>query len=54
MAAGLALLPLVFIIQQVRQVGWSDARRLLWRPRVGELLANTVQLTVAVTVALRA
>jgi iron(III) transport system permease protein len=34
----------------VQQVGWSEAKRLLWRPRVGELLVNTVQLTVAVTV----
>ena len=49
-AAGLALLPLAFIIQQVGQVGWSDARRLLWRPRVGELLTNTLQLTITVTV----
>ena len=50
-AAGLALLPLVFILQQVSDVGWSEARRLLWRPRVGELLVNSVQLTVAVTAA---
>jgi iron(III) transport system permease protein len=49
-AAGLALLPLAFIIQQVGQVGRSDARRLLWRPRVGELLTNTLQLTITVTV----
>jgi iron(III) transport system permease protein len=50
-AAGLALLPLVFILQQVSDVGWSEARRLLWRQRVGELLVNSVQLTVAVTAA---
>lgn len=49
-AAGLALIPLVFILIQVREIGWSEAQRLLWRPRVGELLVNTVQLTVAVTV----
>lgn len=45
-----AVLPLVFILIQVRGVGWSEAQRLLWRPRVGELLVNTVQLTVLVTV----
>ena len=50
-AAGLALLPLAFIVQQVQDVGWSEARRLLWRPRVGELLVNSVQLTLAVTAA---
>jgi iron(III) transport system permease protein len=51
LAAGLALLPLAFIAIQVRDVGWSEARRLLWRPRVGELLVNTIELTVTVTVA---
>jgi iron(III) transport system permease protein len=50
LAAGLALLPLAFILQQVQQVGWSEARRLLFRPRVGDLLVNTLQLTVTVTV----
>ena len=50
-AAGLALLPLAFIVQQVQDVGWAEARRLLWRPRVGELLVNSVQLTLAVTAA---
>ena len=51
MSAAFAVLPLVFIVIQVRSVGWSEARRLLWRPRVGELLVNTVQLTVTVTLA---
>ena len=50
-AAGLALLPLAFILQQVRDIGWSEARRLLFRDRVGELLVNSVQLTLAVTAA---
>ena len=49
-AAGLALLPLAFILQQVQQVGWSEARRLLLRPRVGDLLVDTVRLTVTVTI----
>ena len=33
----------------MQDIGWSEARRLLWRDRVGELLVNSVQLTVAVT-----
>lgn len=49
-AAGLAVLPLVFIVLQVRDIGWSEVRRLLFRDRVGELLVNTVQLTVSVTI----
>ena len=49
--AVLASLPLVFLLVQVVDVPLGELRRLLLRPRVGELLANTVQLVVVVTVA---
>lgn len=43
-------MPLAFLLVQVRDVGWGRAWSLLWRARVGELLVNTLKLTVAVTV----
>lgn len=49
--AVLASLPLVFLLVQVVDVPLSDLRRLLLRPRVGELLTNTVQLVIVVTAA---
>ncbi|MGH3319450.1 MAG: ABC transporter permease [Streptosporangiaceae bacterium] len=45
----LALLPLFFVIAQAVAVGWSEAVRLLVRPHVGELLANTVKLVAVAT-----
>ena len=50
MAAAFALLPLVFILIQVRDTSVAEARRLLFRPLVGELLINTVLLAAIVTV----
>ena len=46
-----ALLPLGFIAEVAVRSGWSTMASLLWRPRVGELLLNTVTL-VAITVPL--
>ena len=46
-----ALLPLGFIAEVAVRSGWSTMASLLWRPRVGELLLNTVML-VAITVPL--
>ena len=43
----LASVPLVFVIVESIAVGWDEAYRLLVRPRVGELLSNTVRLVVA-------
>ncbi|ESW63856.1 MULTISPECIES: iron ABC transporter permease [unclassified Mesorhizobium] len=45
----LSLLPLAFIIWIGVQIGWDTASALVFRPRVGELLVNTV-LLVALTV----
>lgn len=45
----LALLPLGFVIWMAVQAGWDTVYTLVFRPRVGELLVNTV-LLVAVTV----
>lgn len=41
-----ALLPLGFVVWMSIQTGWSDAYALIVRPRVGELLVNTVCLVV--------
>ncbi|MGH7211998.1 MAG: ABC transporter permease, partial [Acetobacteraceae bacterium] len=50
MGALLVLVPLVYTVLQAAQVGWTDAKALLFRPLVGELLANTVTIVVASTV----
>jgi iron(III) transport system permease protein len=47
----LALLPLGFVAWVAVQTGWDTVVALVWRPRVGELLLNTVLLT-ALTVPL--
>src|SRR4051812_29833336 len=55
--AALALLPVGFIGWVAIETGWSAAIALIWRPRVGELLVNTLLLELctvppAVTLAL--
>ena len=42
-----ALIPIFFVIGYTIEIGWHDAYALLVRPRVGELLWNTVRLVVA-------
>lgn len=42
----LALLPLGFVIWSAVQTGWSEGWALIVRPRVGELLVNTLLLEV--------
>ncbi|ANI60407.1 iron ABC transporter permease [Pseudomonas sp. GR 6-02] len=42
----LALLPIAFVIGVSVQTGWATLVTLVWRPRVGELLINTVLLVV--------
>jgi iron(III) transport system permease protein len=44
LVAVLALLPLGYIAAFTADVGWSGVRELVFRPRVGELLWNTVRL----------
>jgi iron(III) transport system permease protein len=41
-----ALVPLVYVVAYAVSIGWEEAWRLLVRPRVGELLANTGRLVV--------
>ncbi|MET3962689.1 iron(III) transport system permease protein [Marmoricola sp. OAE513] len=51
----LALIPLGYVVYAVLAMGPADLHALLWRPRVGELLRNTLLLmlaTVALTVLL--
>src|SRR5438445_8827915 len=48
-AAGLILLPLVFLCVQAGQAGWSTLARLLFRSLTAHLLTNTVELAVCVT-----
>ena len=44
------LLPLVFLIVQAGQSGWSEVQRLLLRHSVAVLLWNTVRLALACTI----
>jgi iron(III) transport system permease protein len=48
-AAALSLVPIVFLLLEARGVSAGDAQRLLVRPRVGSLLANTLGLIGAAT-----
>lgn len=42
----LSLLPLGFVAWTAWQAGWQTAFTLIFRPRVGKLLVNTVLLVV--------
>ncbi|PBB88416.1 iron ABC transporter permease [Mesorhizobium sp. M3A.F.Ca.ET.174.01.1.1] len=42
----IALLPLAFIVWVAIQTGWETVAALIFRPRVGELLVNTILLVV--------
>jgi len=44
--AGLCVLPLVVVVAKALESGPAAAFELLWRPRVAELLRNTVSLVV--------
>ena len=44
--AALSLLPVAYVLGDTVSVGWTEAYALIVRPRVGELLRNTVLLTV--------
>ncbi|MBF7142074.1 MULTISPECIES: ABC transporter permease [Pseudomonas] len=48
---GLSLLPLAYVTLRTAQAGWHDISRLLLRPYVYGLLANTLTLLAGVTVA---
>jgi iron(III) transport system permease protein len=51
LVAALLALPLVFLLIEARGAGLRDVRHLIFRPLTGELLWNTVRLTVVVTAA---
>ncbi len=44
--AALSLLPLLFVAGTAAQIGWAQSAALIFRPRVGELLTNTVLLVL--------
>jgi iron(III) transport system permease protein len=46
----LSCLPLLYIILRAREAGWDRAVQLIFRPRVYELLINTLKLDAAVTI----
>jgi len=46
-----SLIPLGFVLVYTAATGWQEAYNLLVRPRVGELLWNTVRLSIATTLA---
>src|ERR1039458_1152515 len=48
-AAGLVLLPLVFLVIQATESGWGAVSRLLFRHETAVLLWNTLRLVVACT-----
>ncbi|WP_205811604.1 iron ABC transporter permease [Burkholderia sp. Ac-20365] len=50
-SALLVLLPLAFTFYRATTVGFSDAVELVFRPLVGELLVNTLLITVSATLA---
>jgi len=51
LVAALLALPLVFLLIEAHGAGLSDVRQLIFRPLTGQLLWNTVRLTVTVTAA---
>jgi len=46
----LLFLPILYVAMQAREVGWHTAAGLIFRPRVYDLLVNTLALDVFVTV----
>ena len=46
-----AAAPLFYVVDGTVRTGWSTARDLIFRPRVGELMSNTVWLCVLCTLA---
>src|SRR5580698_6174789 len=49
LCALLVLMPLAFTIYRATTFGWSDSVELIFRPLVGELLVNTLEITVSAT-----
>jgi iron(III) transport system permease protein len=51
LSALLVLMPLAFTVYRAASFGFADAAELVWRPLVGELLLNTLAITVTATLA---
>jgi iron(III) transport system permease protein len=49
LCALLVLMPLAFTIYRATTFGWNDSIELIFRPLVGELLVNTLEITVSAT-----
>jgi iron(III) transport system permease protein len=49
LCALLVLMPLAFTVYRATTFGWDDAIELIFRPLVGELLINTLSITVSAT-----
>ncbi|CAH2777029.1 MAG: Ferric iron ABC transporter, permease protein [uncultured Caballeronia sp.] len=49
LCALLVLMPLTFTVYRAVTFGWDDAIELIFRPLVGELLINTLSITVSAT-----
>ena len=47
----LVLMPLAFTLYRAATFGWDDTFELIFRPLVGELLVNTLMITVGATLA---
>lgn len=50
LVALVSLIPLLFVVIYTVSIGWDEAWKLIVRPRVGELLGNTVKLMGAAVV----
>jgi iron(III) transport system permease protein len=51
LAAAALLLPELFLLVQAREVGWPEIHRVLFRSLSAQLLRNTIELSVVVTLA---
>lgn len=49
LCALLVLMPLAFTVYRAVTYGWDDALELIFRPLVGELLINTLSITISAT-----
>lgn len=50
LVALITLVPLVFVVGYTVEIGWAEGSALVFRPRVGELLWNTVRLMLGAMV----
>lgn len=46
----LACMPVLYIVLRAQEAGWNQALELIFRPRVYELLVNTIKMDAAITI----